>query len=49
MNLLKINRLVTIRFRKLTSRILNRLEVLVSHMAGSHCCPPSVTRDLEKF
>jgi len=42
-------RLVTIRFRKLTSRILNRLEVLVSHMAGSHCCPPSVTRDLEKF
>ena len=42
-------RLMTIRFRKLTSRILNRLEVLVSHMAGSHCCPPSVMRDLEKF
>jgi len=42
-------RLMTIRFRKLTSRILNRLEVLVSHMAGSHCCLPSVMRDLEKF
>jgi hypothetical protein len=42
-------RLVTIRYRKLPSHILNWLEVLVSHIAGSHHCPPSVMWDLEKF
>ena len=40
---------MTIQFRKLPNHILNWLEVLVSHIAGSHCCPPSVTQDLEKF
>jgi len=45
----RIARLMTIQFRKLPSPILNQLEVLVSHIAGSHHCPPSVTWDLEKF